>query len=298
MKREKLILHVNALIATLLWALGYIMTRIAIRHFSVEAVSFLRYFTAAIALIVFALIKRMKLPKVADLPLFFFGGAIGIAVYVYAINAGAKTLNAAAVSFIISTSPIVTAFLARIFLKEKMGIIGGISLLCALCGVGVITIFDGEITLNKGVIWLGFATLLISSYNIFQRKLLKRYDPLSATSYCIIAGAVLLSVFAVESFPQLVDASLMEISAILVLGIFSGGIAYVCWSYALSKAEKTNEVTNYMFLTPILTTFLGQLLINEAPTASIYIGGMMVLGGVLLFNNRDKFKKTKKESDD
>ena len=39
-----------------------------------------------------------------------------------------------------------------------------------------------------------------------------------------------------------------------------------------------------MFVTPILTTILGFLLIGEAPHFSVYIGGALVLTGLVMIN--------------
>lgn len=286
LKNKKAVIHIFAILTVILWALGYVMTRIAVQHFTTEAVSFLRYLVAAVSLAIFAVIKKMRLPKRKDIPLFVLGGAIGFAVYVYVMNEGARTLSASVVSFIISASPVLTALLARLFLHERVGISGWVSVLCAFFGVGVITYFNGGFSFGSGVVWECIAAVLISIYNIFQRRLLLRYSPLEITTYCIIAGAMLLSVFAPKSFPQINDASAVELVAILILGIFCAGIAYVFWAFALSKAEKTSEVTNYMFVTPILTTFLGFVLIGESPHTGVYVGGILVLGGVLLVNQR------------
>lgn len=285
-KKSKAAMHLFALAATVLWALGYVMTRIAIRHFTPEAMAFLRYFIAAVSLLIYACIKKMRLPQLKDIPWFIFGGAIGFAVYVYAINTGSKTLTASVVSFIISASPIITALLARVFLDERIGVAGWVSVICSFLGVGVITFYNGGFSFGSGVMWICLALILISVYNIFQRKIFAKYDPLETTTYCIISGAVLLSVFAPGSFTQIMTATYTQLLALLVLGIFSAGIAYVCWAYALSLAEKTSEVTNYMFMTPIITTFLGFILINEAPHISAYIGGALVLLGVFLVNRR------------
>jgi drug/metabolite transporter (DMT)-like permease len=128
--------------------------------------------------------------------------------------------------------------------------------------------------------------VLISVYNIYQRRLLLRYSPLEITTYCIVAGALLLFVFAPKSYSEFVNAPLIGIVSVFILGVFSAGIAYLGWAYALSKADKTSEVTNYMFVTPLLTTLLGFVLTSELPHFSVYIGGMLVLAGVVLVNRR------------
>ncbi len=290
MKGSKFLMHISAIIAIVLWALAYILIRISLQHFTPEASAFLRYLTAAVSLLIYALIKKMRLPKLRDIPLFIFGGAAGFALYVYFINTGSTTLTASVVSFIVSSSPVLTALLARFFLKEKIGFLGWASVLCAFSGIAVITYYNGGFTFSSGLIWICLAAILLAVYNIFQRKMLSRYTPLEITTYCIIAGALLLSVFAPGSFPLLMTANLTQILSIIILGIFSSSIAYLAWAYALNFAEKTSEVTNYMFVTPIITTFLGFIMINEAPHVSVYVGGAMVLAGVLLINKRNAHK--------
>jgi drug/metabolite transporter (DMT)-like permease len=285
-KNKKNAMQIFAFITVSLWALGYVMTRIAVVFFTSESLSFLRYLIASVSLIAFAFIKKMQLPKLMDVPLFIFGGAIGFAVYVWLINEGSRTLTASAVSFIISSCPIITALLARFILKERIGVLGWVSILCAFSGISVITYFNGGFVFDSGIIWVCAATVLISVYNIFQRKLLLRYSPLEITTYCIVAGALLLSVFAPKSFSEIINAPFIGIVSVVILGVFSAGLAYLLWACALSKADKTSEVTNYMFITPILTTFLGFVLIRELPHFSIYIGGVLVLAGVILINRR------------
>ncbi|MCL1964542.1 MAG: DMT family transporter [Firmicutes bacterium] len=97
---KKTAMHLFAALTVALWALGYVMTRVAVRHFTVEAMSFLRYLIAALFLTLYAAVRKMRPPRPKDIPLFFLGGAIGFAVYVYAINAGSKTLPASTVSFL------------------------------------------------------------------------------------------------------------------------------------------------------------------------------------------------------
>ena len=261
---KKATVHILAALTVVLWALGYVMTRVALRHFSAEAIAFLRYFIAAVTLSIYAAVRKVRLPILRDVPLFLVGGAVGFAVCVYAINVVSQTLTASVVSFLVSASPVATALLARVFLRERIGLLGWISVACAFSGVGIITFFNGGIAFGSGAIWICLAMALISVYNVYQRKLLLRYSPLEITTYCIVAGALLLSVFASQSIPQLVQAAPERIVAIVILGVFSAGTAYLCWSYALSKAEKTSDVTNYMFVTPILTTFLGFVLRRTA----------------------------------
>ena len=55
------------------------------------------------------------------------------------------------------------------------------------------------------------------------------------------------------------------------------------WAKALMLAQKTSEVTNYMFVTPLLAALMGFLIMGEIPAWSTWLGGLVIFAGVLLF---------------
>lgn len=75
---------------------------------------------------------------------------------------------------------------------------------------------------------------------------------------------------------------------ILSLGVLSSALAYCAWAKAFSLAKNTSSVSNYMFLTPFITTLLGLLLAGEGVEAPTVIGGLIIISGLLLFNFGDK----------
>ena len=99
----------------------------------------------------------------------------------------------------------------------------------------------------------------------------------------MICGTILLLFFLPKGITELTTASFSQIGVLLLLGIFSSGIAYVLWGKALSIAEKTSDVTNFMFVTPLLSTILGFLFLKEIPSIGTLIGGAMILIGLVLF---------------
>lgn len=68
------------------------------------------------------------------------------------------------------------------------------------------------------------------------------------------------------------------------LGVFPSATSYALWGSALSIANKSSEVTNYMFVTPMLATLEGILFLKELPTTGTYIGGTIIIVMVILFN--------------
>ena len=100
----------------------------------------------------------------------------------------------------------------------------------------------------------------------------------------ILLGTCLLTAFAPTAIREVSHAPAIQYFYLAVLGVCSSAVAYVSWAKAFSKAKKTSQVSNYMFLTPFLTSILGFLLAGEVPDRATLAGGSIILTGVLLFN--------------
>ena len=134
------------------------------------------------------------------------------------------------------------------------------------------------------VFWLILGALELSGYNLIQRKLTKRYTALQTSTYSIFFGTLLLAIFAPNAIQEVSSAPAIQFVYLGVLGIGSSAIAYVSWAKAFSKAKQTSQVSNYMFITPFLTSIFGFLFADEIPDTATVIGGGIILLGVLLFN--------------
>lgn len=267
----------------LLWSSAFVFTKMALEYFSPSSIGVLRYLCASAFFIILVINKRIALPTLKDIPLLLLSGAMGFALYMTFFNIGSGSLSPATASILIATAPIITAILSTLIFKEKIKTLGWIAIAIEFCGILVLTLWDGVFTINAGILWMLGSAICISVYNIIQRKLNKKYNALQATSYSIFAGTLLLLINLPNAATQLVTAPLHQWLVIFFLGIFPGGIAYLWWSKALSTAEKTSDVTNFMFMTPFLATFLGFLLIGEVPSLSTIVGGAIILAGLFIF---------------
>lgn len=229
-------------------------------------------------------IKKTGLPDFNDIPKFILSGLLGFTLYMIAFNIGSKSLSSTTSSIIIATVPILTALFASVSLKEKLRALSWVAILIEFSGILVLTLWNGILSINIGVLWMFGAALLLSGYNITQRQYTKKYTAFQSTTYSIVAGSIFLSVFSPEAISQIIRAPLSQIFVVIYLGIFPSAIAYICWSKALSIAKKTSDVSNYMFVTPLLSLILGYIIIFEVPDTATYVGGAIILFGLLIFN--------------
>ena len=107
---------------------------------------------------------------------------------------------------------------------------------------------------------------------------------MQASTYSIFAGTLMLAIFSPAAFRELAAAPAIQYIYVLLLGVFPSAIAYVSWSVAFSKAERTSQVSNYTVLTLFFTSLLGIVILRETPNAATLVGGGITLAGVLLFN--------------
>ncbi|MBV4430169.1 EamA family transporter [Clostridium tyrobutyricum] len=272
-----------AFITVILWASAFVFTKVALVNFTPESLGAVRYLFASILLIVFAVIKKISLPSIKDIPIFFLAGFTGFSFYIYAFNKGSVSLNASTSSILISTVPIITAVLAMIFYKEKINKICWFAIAIEFSGIIIIAVNNGVFAINRGVNWMLGAALSFAIYNMLQRKILKKYTSLQSTTYSIFAGTILLGIFLKDGLIQLYKAPILQILNVACLGFLPGAIAYLIWMTAMSKTKKVTTVTNFMFITPLLSAIMGLIVIKEIPSYITIVGGCIIIGGSILF---------------
>lgn len=284
-----------ALGTILLWASAFPLTKIALTYFTIPAVGTLRYLIASLCFLVIGIVKKIGFPAVRDLPKFFLSGALGFTFYMITFNHASHALTSATGSVIIASAPIMTALLANLIFKEHIKLLSWGAIMIEFLGIIVLALWDGIFSMNSGIFWMLVAALCISCYNLFQRSFKKKYTALQATAYSVFCGAILLLLFFPTTVFQLKEAPTNQWFIILYMGVFPSALAYLWWAQAISTAKKTSDVTNFMFVTPFIASLLGFLLISEAPSLSTYLGGALILIGLILFQKTNDIPITNRK---
>lgn len=280
------------LLAIILWASAFPAIRLSLTAYSSAEVAFLRYFFASITLIFYAIFKQMPMPKIEDLPLISLCGFLGFALYNLMLNQGQVTTPAGIASFIVSSSVGIIAILAWIFYQEHLGKFGWLGVTLCILGVAIISfdtggnetsLVENQWQMSLGAILVFIATLSGSLYSILQKPLLKKYSAIQFTTYAIWTGTIFLFFLAPHSLFLLQNAPISPTISIIYMGLFPGVIAYVAWSYVLSKIP-VSIAGSYLALIPVLALFIAWILLGEIPTLISLIGGTIILSGVTIVN--------------
>lgn len=271
--------------AVLVWSSSYVGIRIGLTQFSPGSLALLRYFSASIAMfIVYIRLPHRYGLKLKDFPYIFILGAIGFALYNLTLNVGELTVQAATAGFLIALIPIGMIILARIFFREKLTkpILLGIGMSFA----GIILISVGEsngFEINIGILYVLCSVIAGSIYSTFQKPFLKNYHPIEFSAYAIWSGTLALLIFTPHLVHQLPHASLKTILWAIYLGVFPAAIGYTSWSYVL-RYFSTARAASILYVVPVISIFLGWLIIDEVPQVLTLIGCFIALAGAIFVN--------------
>ena len=273
-----------AFIAIFFWATAFVLTKVVLKEVDVTTLGVLRYFFASI-IVIFILIKqKISLPKLKDIPAFVFAGFSGYAGYIVFFNMATLLSSPSTLSVINALAPAITAIVAYFMFNEKIKVIGWISMGISFCGILILTLWNGTLTVNKGIIYMLIGCILLSLYNISQRYLTKKYSSFDVSMYSMLIGGILLVVYSPSSVRNIFSISFNSLILIIYMSVFPSIISYFFWTKAFEIAKHTTEVTSFMFVTPVLATLMGIIILGDIPKLSTLIGGVVIILGMIIFN--------------
>ncbi len=278
--------NILAILTIILWSITFPITRFIGNELNPIYIAFIRITSAAALLtLIWFFQKERKIPAKSDLFLFILSGAAGFGLYLIVFSLGLRTITSAESSVIIAVTPILVAVFSSILWKEKLSIPCWLTILGAFLGVAILMLWEQGIDLKPGMLWTLCASLLFALYNMINRNLsAKGYSSIDIVTFSMIVSVVLLIWAAPGSIDAVIHTRALPTLLAVMIGLLSSAIAYALWGGALSLADRSTEVTNYMFVTPLLATLEGIIFLHESPTAGTFIGGGLVIATIVLFN--------------
>ncbi|MBN1287165.1 MAG: DMT family transporter [Anaerolineae bacterium] len=271
-------------ITLLFWASAFAGIRAALDAYGPGHLALFRFLVASATLAIYALVTRMPLPDREDLPRIAALGFVGITVYHVALNYGEETVTAGAASMLIAAAPAVTALLATRFLGERLEVWGWAGIGVSFAGVALIALGEGSgVAFDPGALLVLLSACATSVYFVFQKPLLKKYGAFRFTAYGIWAGTLFMLAL-LPGLPQAIaEAPPGATLAVVYLGVFPAALAYMTWTYVLSRAP-ASIATSFLYLSPVLATFIAWVWLGETPALLSIVGGAAALAGVIVVN--------------
>jgi drug/metabolite transporter (DMT)-like permease len=273
------------------WGCSFIFIELGLEFLTPFGVAFIRCALGAITLLIFTKIRKVELPAdrkiwqklwVVAMLLNVIPGVLFAFAQQYVTSVLASIINAG--------TPLMTlVFMLIVFREEKLKpeqIIGLI-----IGALGVLTVVGVWKDLGDNQL-VGVIALLIAiscygaSYPYSTRNVipLKLKPEALATGQLIMAAVTLLPFFIINGISN--DFyRLQSVIAMLCLGIFGSGFAYI-WNFAITAAAGSAIASTVTYLTPVVAVIVGFLYLGEVIVWHEIVGALIVIVGALLSQGR------------
>ena len=203
---------------------------------------------------------------------------------------GEQYIASGLASVLFAAYPFVVAIGSHFFLStEKLNVYKTTGITLGFIGVLIIFWSDVNTGTNNilGMVAILASTIMQGSSLVIVKKVNHSISPtsLSLGGMVVSVGIMFPLAFLFEDLSAL-RFDTAGIGSILYLGTFGTVITFVVYYWLLKRVEVV-YLSLVSFVTPVLAVILGALWLNETLSSRIFVGGGLVLVGILIANGKD-----------
>ena len=296
------IYHVLAIVIVAIWGLTFISTKVLLMAgLSPEEIFLVRFSIAYFGMWLFCLWgggsdasrtgsqsvqspARLFCNSLKDELLLVLAGVMGGSLYFWSENTALQYTMASNVSFIVCTTPLVTAILNAAVRRERIGRLTLLGGCLSLVGIGMIAFSGGE---GFHLSFLGDALAMLASltwaiYTVVTNGLLKKYPSALISRKVFFYGMLtIVPVLLVKgwTFPAGRFLEPKVLLNTLFLGVVASLACYALWNSVIKRLGTVGS-SNYIYLNPLFTLIAAALLLGERLTPVAIAGCLITLIGV------------------
>jgi O-acetylserine/cysteine efflux transporter len=271
---------VLVLLICIAWALNFLTSAYALRE--IPPFLFTAVRLAILALLLGAFVKPPapgQWPRLVAVAL--CNGVLHFGLSFWALQLAG---NLSSPAIVMQSYVPMAALLAWWWLGDRFGWRTGLAIALSFAGVLVLG-FDPMVFARPASLLLMLVSALFLAIGTVLMRPLKGLGMVSQQGWTAIIGLLpllaLSAAFEPGGFTALREASWIGWGGAVYAALFSSLLGHGLY-YALVQRHPIAQVTPWLLLTPVLAVVLGLLFYGDQPGPQLWIGGAMVLGGVLL----------------
>lgn len=269
------------------WGASFLFIAIAIDHVATGVVPVARLFFGAVALACFpAARKRIERQDMGRIALL---GLVAMTIPFYLYPLAEQSVSSSVTGMINGSIPVTTVVAAAILTRNAPSRRRILAVLIGFIGIALISfgsVGDDKGASLHGVLFLLAATCCYAFTSILSREMQVKYGTLTVLLWQELFALLFSLPLGIPAFFDS-NFSWAALSALVVLGAFGTGFAYVMYGMLMVRAGAVRGVIG-VFFTPIVATILGLLFRDESVTVLAVIGMCVVLVGAYLTSRPDK----------
>lgn len=267
-------------ILCLIWGFNFPVMKVANSYFSPEIFVAYRFTFGAAILLAFMFLRKLPAPPRKFWGWIFLTGFFQIAIGASIVQYCFKFLDSGLVSVLNYTMPVWVTILAYFFLKEPLTTKKILGIAISIFGVAVLMNINltGKFTaillaLSAAVCW--------AIGNVIMKAKLSKCEPISMTTWQMVTGAVLLTIYATTFTDLRADWTLASAGCLAYNAVIASAIAFFLWVYILEHMQASKASISVLGV-PVVGVLGGVIFLGEPLTISMVVGMFMVLAGIFL----------------
>jgi drug/metabolite transporter (DMT)-like permease len=284
--------YVKLFLTAAFWGGTFIAGRLVAADIEPFCAAFFRFAIAAVFLAAFVLRAEGGLPRLRRrqiLPVILLG-MTGVFAYNVFFFKGLQFIPAGRASLIIALNPIGISALSAVFFKEKLTWVACAGICLSVTGAAVV-ITNGHLAqiwqrgIGTGELFILGCVASWVSFSLIGKAVMSGMSPLAAVCYSAFIGAAALL------FPALANGMAVSMwhyaaadwASLFYLGFF-GTVLGFFWYYDGIRKIGPAKASVFINFVPVSAIILAYFILGEAVTPSLFIGAVLVLGGVYATN--------------
>ncbi len=220
-----------------------------------------------------------------DIWRFVLCGLFGVTANQLMFFSGLDLTSTIHASIIMISSPIIVSILSIFMINDKMSLKKGLGITIGLAGALTVILHKGNTSGEAGV-WGDLLIFLnASSYGLYLisvKPLMSKYHPITVIKWVFTFGLLGVLPFGISQFSAV--NWVMPTSILLKIGFVIVFTTYFCYLFNIYgiKYVSPTVVSTYIYLQPILTSFIALFSGREHLDAIIMISSILIFSGVYL----------------
>ena len=266
------------------WGYSWVLMKMGLEYAEPFTFAAWRCGIAAVAMIIYVIVKSVKLPRLNKLPDYFMIGMFQTTLLFGLMLYGMQRVTAGKTSVLLYTMPIWTMFMVHFYLKERLNTakwigvaIGTLGIICILGRDSFVyhdlEVFTGELlVIGAAISW--------AISNIWMKKRMDGEDIYMLSAIQLTIGTLGLALLAIPTEGLLIiDWNARSLYILLFTGIIASAVDFTIWFYLLNNMDI--KITTFSsMLVPVFGLIFDWIILENRLDLGVIIGGALILFGI------------------
>ncbi|HLO28151.1 MAG TPA: DMT family transporter [Anaerolineales bacterium] len=275
----------------LIWSTSFLWIKIGVREISPMALVTYRMSFGAVTAVAIAIYQKAAWPRDwYTWSIFAILGPTSLAIPIFLISWGERTIDSAVASILNATVPLFTIVIAHFWLDDdKMTLQKMLGLLVGFAGVIVLLSRDLTVGAHNSVIGQGaviLAAIFYAGSAVSVRKATRYVAGLARGAAPLITAAIFMWIVGpITERPFQIPALQLTWIAALWLGILGAGLAMLMYYYLIHEIGPT-RATLVTYLFPVGGVIFGVIFLKEQLSWQLVAGTLLIIASLAVVNWR------------